>query len=362
MSTSVDQHQPLSLHSCLNSTTSFASRQQARFITRASVQVCCLRLRAFRGLYPPTSAAEGSPRPTVATTYFGHDRLWPRSHRLWPRSVLGIFEGEEEEERGRARKWGQGWGAEGWGPNAEKVWARRVGSGESKRVGAQTQKKGGGKKVGGPNISRFFFLLPSPSSFFFLSLSPGVFSCLFFSLWWSSRVFFPLSGGLLVEFWWCFGRSGPQMCLFSPSGCRVKAPGGRAVRRRAVRWRAVQRRAHWPKSAWPDQNRPKLAKLKVVAKVGLVMAKVGRGQSWSWPKLVIARPTEDPGHPGNLPRDHMVTLDRTYVQWLQTSAQGSNTCTSPPDTPRATALRHRRHLANPGSPSDTRCTLTFHTT
>ena len=34
--------------------------------------------------------------------------------------------------------------------------------------------------------------------------------------------FFPLSGGLLVEFWSCFGRSGPQMCLFSPSGCPVK--------------------------------------------------------------------------------------------------------------------------------------------
>ena len=56
MSTSVDQHQPLSLRSCLKS---FASRQQARFIMRAGVQVCCLRLRAFRGLHPPTPAAEG---------------------------------------------------------------------------------------------------------------------------------------------------------------------------------------------------------------------------------------------------------------------------------------------------------------
>ena len=57
MSTSADLHQPYS-------TTSFASRQQARFITRAGVQVCCLRLRAFRGLHPPTSAAEGWGPPT----------------------------------------------------------------------------------------------------------------------------------------------------------------------------------------------------------------------------------------------------------------------------------------------------------
>ena len=35
----------------------------------------------------------------------------------------------------------------------------------------------------------------------------------------------------------------------------------------------------WPKSVWPDPNRPKLAKLQVVA-----VAKVGRSQRWSWPK------------------------------------------------------------------------------
>ena len=43
-----------------------------------------------------------------------------------------------------------------------------------------------------PKISRFFFLLPPPFSFFF-----------------------SISGDLLVEFWWCFGRSGPQTCLFT---------------------------------------------------------------------------------------------------------------------------------------------------
>ena len=148
--------------------TSFASRQQARHITRAGVQVCCLRLRAFRGLYPPTSAAEG------------------------------------------------------WGPP------------------------------------------PLPS--------------------------LP------------FRRAPP---------------------------------AHSPTSGSPTA--------------------VGEDPS--------PGPTEDPGHPGHLPRDHpeavpggpppqayhMITLDQTYVQG-QTSVQGSNTCTSPPDTPRTTALRHWRHLANPGKP------------
>ena len=56
--------------------------------------------------------------------------------------------------------------------------------------------------------------------------SPAPMFALFLSLWLSSRVFFPLSGGLLVEFWWCFGGSGPQMCWFSPLGCRLEAPGG----------------------------------------------------------------------------------------------------------------------------------------
>ena len=76
--------------------------------------------------------------------------------------------------------------------------------------GSPNLEKVGPRRVGGPKISRFFFPLPPQFSFFL-------------SLWVSSRVFFPLSRGLLVEFWWCFGRSGLQMCLFSPSGCRVEA-------------------------------------------------------------------------------------------------------------------------------------------
>ena len=109
------------------------------------------------------------PRPTLATTCFGHDLLWPRS-------VLGIF---EAEEGGGAKK--------GWGPKPRKrVRARKV----------------GGPKGKGPKFSSFFFLLPPP--FFLFSslrgssrvffLSPGVFSCFFFSLWGSSR-------GILVVFW-----------------------------------------------------------------------------------------------------------------------------------------------------------------
>ena len=62
----------------------------------------------------------------------------------------------------------------------------------------------------------------------FLSFSRSHFhSC--FSLWVSSRVFFPLSGGLLVEFWWCFGRSGSSNVLVfalglscgSPAACKI---------------------------------------------------------------------------------------------------------------------------------------------
>ena len=126
------------------------------------------------------------------------------------------------------------------------------------------------------------------------------------------------------------------MCWFSPLGCRVEASGGLHAAPDHVKPRrlclgpkgcgphdsprtpdvhmsgppplqamaqigqALAGGQSWPKSAWPDQNRPKLAKLKVVAKVGLAVAKVGlavakvglakvgrgqsrSGQSRSWP-------------------------------------------------------------------------------
>ena len=140
--------------------------------------------------------------------------------------------------------------------------------------------RGNGAKVGGPKGVesqgwRFFFLLPTPLLFFSL----GIFSCLFFSLRVSSRVFLALTGCLLVEFRWCFGRSGPPMCLFSPSGCRVEAPGG-------LQAAGVSQAEGGPAEGCPglwgplanDQNRPTLAKLKVVAKVGLAK----EGHSWGF--------------------------------------------------------------------------------
>ena len=247
-----------------------------------------------------------------------------------------------------ARKFGpEGWGPEGWGPER---WGPKGGA---ETVGPE-RVKGGGKKGGGPKISRFFF--PSPAPIFIL----------FFSLWGSSRVFFSLSGCLLVSFFfslevfsWNFGgvlvgrdlkcaclrprhentrrekqkdtRRSPERKImkmgagegkksrnFGRSGgrrsCGGRSCGGRlrrAVRRRVVRSEAGRgpltkiglahqnRPGHqksarhgqqsWPKSAWPDQNRPKLAKLKVVAKVGL--AKVGRGQSRSLPLGRASRQT-----------------------------------------------------------------------
>ena len=89
-------------------------------------------------------------------------------------------------------RWGfEGWGFEGWGskggrPNPEKVGPRRV-------VGA--------RRVGGPKFRAFFFPVPPQNSFF------------------SS-----LSGGLLVEFWWCLKRRGAQMCTFGVLGLSCEAP------------------------------------------------------------------------------------------------------------------------------------------
>ena len=76
------------------------------------------------------------------------------------------------------------WGPEGWGPNPEKVGARKVGA----------------RRVGALNFA-LFFPLPPQNSFF------------------SS-----LSGGLLVEFWWCLKRRGAQVCTFGVLGLSCEAP------------------------------------------------------------------------------------------------------------------------------------------
>ena len=182
---------------------------------------------------------------------------------------------------------GGGGGPEGWG-------ARSGGSmGGGPKGGPEGWgPKGGDPKGGGPKISRVF-LSPDPFSFFF-SLS-GNLLVSFFSLWMSSRVFFPFFGGLLVEFWWCFGRSGPLMW---PG--LVGRSGGRAVRRRAVRRRAVRRRALGRSGGGrsgggrsggpaeggpPDKKTAQIGQFKVVAKIGLAVAK----SAWSWPKKVVAK-------------------------------------------------------------------------
>ena len=71
----------------------------------------------------------------------------------------------------------------------------------------------------GPKISRFFFLSRPPFS-----------------------LFFSLTVCLLVVFWLCFGRSEPQMCLFSPSSCLVPGACGQGPRRRALKVSLCSRR------------------------------------------------------------------------------------------------------------------------
>ena len=85
-------------------------------------------------------------------------------------------------------------------------------------MGAQTQKGGGGQRVGGPKgggPKGFAFFFPSPAHHFRF----------FFSLWGFYCVFFSLSGGLLVYFFLSLGvfswnsvgvfeGRDPQMCTF----------------------------------------------------------------------------------------------------------------------------------------------------
>ena len=111
----------------------------------------------------------------------------------------------------------QGWGLEGWGPKggapkggAPKVGPRRVGPEEwgpkprkigPRRVGPK--RVGGAPKGGEPKISRFFFPFPPPFWSFCVSL-----------------------GVLLVEFWWCLKRRGPEKCTFGVLGLSCASSGG----------------------------------------------------------------------------------------------------------------------------------------
>ena len=70
------------------------------------------------------------------------------------------------------------------------------------------------------------------------------------------------------------------------------------------------------------------------------------GLTSHWPTEATSEATQ-PGPPQNSWDSHA---------FHSTSVQGSNTCTAPPDTPTATALKHRLHLSAFGDKSATKCT------
>ena len=88
---------------------------------------------------------------------------------------------------------------------------------------------------------RAFFPLPPPFSFFFsLWGSSRVFFSLSLSL--SSRVFVSLSGDLLVEFWFCFGRTLPShFTRHFPKSLATNAACYRALVARIAAWRDFRR-------------------------------------------------------------------------------------------------------------------------
>ena len=99
------------------------------------------------------------------------------------------------------------WGPEGLGARrvgARRVGARRVGARRvgARRVGARRvgARRVEARRVGGPKFRAFF------------SLSRHKFRS------------FLLSGGLLVEFWWCLKRRGAQMCTFGVLRLSCEAP------------------------------------------------------------------------------------------------------------------------------------------
>ena len=98
------------------------------------------------------------------------DRIWP--DRIWPIFCFG------GPPRGGGPKSG---GPKGWGP---------LGVGAPKGWGPEPRKSGA-RRVGARNFALFFSL--SPTGKFILS---------------------SLSGGFLVEFWWCLKRRDAQMCAF----------------------------------------------------------------------------------------------------------------------------------------------------
>ena len=158
------------------------------------------------------------------------------------------------------------WGWSGWVGGWERGGAKDWGSKPREGVGRNED-----KKSGEPKISRFFSFSRLHFHSFFLSLE--VFSWKILVVFWSVgtahvRVF----GGSPRRPASRRGFTGPLAQIGHPNCPSGQAKsGGHSL----------------PKSAWPDHNRPKLAKLKVVAKVCLpVQSRPGRSRSW--PKLVMA--------------------------------------------------------------------------
>ena len=94
--------------------------------------------------------------------------------------------------------------------------------------------------AGPPKFSRFFPLSRPHFRSFFLSL--GIFSCLFLSLSLSL-------GGLLVEFWWCFGLAGPSNVRVFALGLSCESPlrpAGQLLCRQGARGRSGEK----PSQVW----------------------------------------------------------------------------------------------------------------
>ena len=149
------------------------------------------------------------------------------------------------------------------------------------RLGARKVGAEGQEGLGGSNFRAFFFLLPPAFSFFF------------------SLAVFPWNfGGVLVGWDLACAFFRPQAVVWKPPAACIQggrkseilggpAEGGPVVPGKIGH--AMSAKPRWvgkvgQKSARPDQNRPKLAKLKVV------LGQSRPGQSSSWPtKLVMAR-------------------------------------------------------------------------
>ena len=161
--------------------------------------------------------------------YIGHDllwssRFWPRPSRLWSQPLTWPMLTDFGRARPILANFGHPpWLGRFWPRRSRFWWPCRVWWGQADLGGARSF------SANGPPIRR----TPSPpdrnppdrpppeSPKFraFFSFSRSHFH-LFFSLWGSSRVFF-LSGGLLVECWWCFGRSGPSNVLVFALGMEI---------------------------------------------------------------------------------------------------------------------------------------------